>query len=198
MGICTKNNIDRWGVYMDNKQSKEHNKNLLKEIREYAVSIRLAIVIALGFNNYVFARANVDGPSMQPTLHDKDNVFMEKITPNLKNFNREEIIVFDSNNENHDSYVKRIIGVAGDKIEIKDGHVYLNGSLLKEDYLDPNTITEPITPTTQYTVPEGYVFVLGDNRGNSTDSRILGPISIKDIQGHVVVRVFPFDKMKVF
>lgn len=183
---------------MDNNQTKEHNGNLFKEIRDYAVSIGMAIVIALGFNSYVFARANVDGPSMQPTLHDKDNVFMEKVTTNLKNFKRGEIIVFDSKNENHDSYVKRIIGISGDKIEIKDGHVYLNGSLLKEDYLDPDAITEPITPTTQYIVPEGHVFVLGDNRGNSTDSRVLGPINIKDIQGHVVVRIFPFDKMKVF
>lgn len=183
---------------MDNNQTKKRNKNLLKDIMDYTFSIGMAIVIALVFRSYVFARANVDGPSMQPTLQNKDNVFMEKITTNLKSFQKGEIIVFDSNNKNHDYYVKRIIGVAGDKVEIKDGHVYLNDTLLKEDYLDPSAITEPLTDTTQYIVPEGHVFVLGDNRTNSTDSRMLGPINVSDIKGHVVVRVFPFDKLKVF
>ncbi|WP_027622917.1 signal peptidase I [Clostridium lundense] len=183
---------------MDDNQTKKHNKNSFKEIMDYAFSIAMALVIALAFRSYVFARANVDGPSMQPTLQNKDNIFMEKITTNLKNFNRGEIIVFDSKNKNHDYYVKRIIGLAGDKVEIKDGHVYLNDILLEEDYLDPNAITEPITDKTQYIVPEGQVFVLGDNRTNSTDSRMLGPINVSDIKGHVILRFLPFDKLKVF
>ncbi|KAJ49625.1 signal peptidase I [Clostridium tetanomorphum] len=183
---------------MNNNETKNRNENLFKEIKDYAFSIGMALLMALVFHSYVFARANVDGPSMQPTLQDKDSIFIEKITTNLKNFKRGEIIVFDSKNENHEYYVKRIIGVAGDKIELKDSHVYLNGKLLKEDYLAPETITEPTTATTQYIVPEGYVFVLGDNRTNSTDSRMLGPINVSDIKGHVVIRFLPFDKLKMF
>ncbi len=183
---------------MDDKEILTNKNNKSKEIKEYVLCIVAAIVISFAFNGYVLSRANVDGPSMQPTLHDKDKIFMEKITTNLQSLKRGEIIVFDSKNENHDKYVKRIIGVAGDKVEFKNGHVYLNDNLLNEDYLDTDAVTEPISNTTEYVVPEGYVFVLGDNRGNSTDSRMLGPINIKDIKGHVVVRVFPFDKLKLF
>lgn len=183
---------------MINKENKKGNVNIFKEVKEYIICISVAVIIAVIFHTYVFARANVDGPSMQPTLQNKDVLFIEKVTTQLHDIKRGEIVVFDSKNQNNDNYIKRVIAVAGDKVEIKNDHVYLNGQLLKENYLDPKTVTEPMTFISQYIVPEGYVFVLGDNRTNSTDSRILGPINIKDIKGHAVVRVFPFNKLKVF
>lgn len=97
---------------------------------------------------------------------------------------------------NKTSYIKRVIGVAGDKIEIKDGKVYLNDELLQEDYLDEGVITDMGTYGlfSEVVVPEGYVFVMGDNRGHSTDSRCFGCIPVSKIEGKVWIRFWPFSK----
>lgn len=97
---------------------------------------------------------------------------------------------------NKTSYIKRVIGVAGDKIEIKDGKVYLNDELLQEDYLDEGVITDMGTYGlfSEVVVPEGYVFVMGDNRGHSTDSRCFGCIPVSKIEGKVWIRFWPFNK----
>lgn len=172
-----------------------------KQIKEYAISIVVAVVIALTLRNYVFARADVEGNSMVSTLHNKDVIFVEKLSLLTNSIKRQQIIIFDSKNAKGDIYVKRVIGIEGDEIEIKDGKVYLNGSVLNEDYLDPNTQTGTgtfLAGKGKYVVPEGHVFVLGDNRGNSLDSRTLGPINIKDIKGHTIFRVYPFNSIRVF
>lgn len=174
------------------------NNKLVKEIKEYTISIIAALFIALLFHNYVFARATVEGPSMQPTLHNKDILFLEKISTETSNVKRGQIVVFDSKDAEGNYYIKRVIGIAGDVVEIKNGHVYLNGNVLDENYLSANDITESLSTKSKYTVPSGCVFVLGDNRTNSIDSRILGPINLKDLKGHAVIRVFPFDSVKVF
>lgn len=174
------------------------NKKIFRETAEYALCIILAIGFAFVFRSYVFARANVIGSSMQPTFSDKDVIFMEKISTETGHINRGEVIVFNSNDENEDNYIKRVIGIAGDKIEIKSGMVYLNGKVLAENYLPKGVVTEPNSSTREYVVPEGYIFVLGDNRGNSTDSRIIGPVNLKDIKGHVVLRIYPFKNMHYF
>lgn len=185
------------GVLMSN--SEEVNKiNIFKEIKEYGLSIIIALALAFIFHSYVLARANVDGPSMQPTLHNNDVIFLEKLSIETNNIKKGEIIVFDSKNENNDYYIKRVIGVAGDQVEIKDGKVYVNGNQIVENYLAQGTITEPISPKTTYKVPEGQVFVLGDNRGNSTDSRMLGCINVKDVKGHAIFRAYPFNQIKIF
>lgn len=187
------------GVLMsNNKEEISHKTNIIKEIKDYGISIMIALGLAFVFHSYVLARANVDGPSMQPTLHNKDVIFLEKLSVETNHVKRGEIVVFDSKNENNDFYIKRVIGVEGDEVSISDGKVYVNGNQIKEDYLAPNTITEPITPQTTYKVPQGQVFVLGDNRGNSTDSRMLGCINIKDLKGHAIVRVYPFNQIRIF
>ncbi|MCM0649831.1 signal peptidase I [Clostridium swellfunianum] len=171
------------------------------QVRDYAISIIAAVVIAITFRTYVFARADVDGLSMYSTLNNKDVLFVEKISNLTHSFKRGQIIIFDSKNYNSDIYVKRIIGLPGDEIEIKNGKIYLNAAELKEDYLDSNTFTS-LGPFLQkngkYTVENGHVFVLGDNRNDSIDSRMLGPINIKDIKGHAIVRVYPFNKIRTF
>ena len=97
---------------------------------------------------------------------------------------------------NKTSYIKRIIGVAGDHIEIKDGKVYLNGQELVEEYLDEGVITNmgQYGLFSDIVVPEGYVFVMGDNREHSTDSRCFGCIPVSKIEGKVWIRFWPFSK----
>lgn len=186
---------------MVNKEDKSSKTSAGKQIREYAISIGFAIVIAIVLRTYVFARADVDGSSMESTLHDKDVIFVEKLSLISENIKRGQIIIFDSKNSKNEIYVKRVIGIEGDEIEIKEGKVYLNGSILKEDYLSENTVTKPgtfMTKNKKYKVEKGYIFVLGDNREHSTDSRELGPISLGDVKGHTIFRLYPFDKMRLF
>ncbi|BAH07589.1 signal peptidase I [Clostridium kluyveri] len=175
-----------------------HNGTIFNIMKKYVLIILLVVGFAFLFHNYVFARVTVTGPSMQPTFNNKDVIFVEKISTKIGNINRGEIIIFDSNNENNDIYIKRVIGIAGDKINIKDGKVYLNGQILTESYLPQGTITKANSSTTEHVVPKGYIFVLGDNRGNSTDSRILGLINIKDVKGHVILRAYPFKNISTF
>jgi signal peptidase I len=181
--------------------SEDSKKGTRSKILEYLISIVAAFVIAFAFRQYVFARADVDGQSMQSTLHDKDVIFVEKLSLFSHNFKRGQIVIFNSHNYADDIYVKRVIGIDGDEIELKDGKVFLNGIELQEDYLDDGTVTNPGTflrENQKYKVEKNQVFVLGDNRGNSVDSRSIGPINVKDIQGHVVVRIYPFSKMRTF
>ena len=186
------------GVLMNNNEEKSDKVSILKEIKEYGISIVVALFLAFIFHSYVLARANVDGPSMQPTLHNNDVIFLEKLSVETNNIKRGEIIVFDSKNQNNDYYIKRVIGVEGDQVDIKDGKVYVNGNQIVENYLTPGTITEPITPKTTYKVEKDQVFVLGDNRGNSTDSRMLGCINVKDVKGHAILRAYPFSQIRTF
>jgi len=183
------------------EKEKKKSKSKGAEIRDYIISIGIAIAIALLFRAYVFARANVDGPSMMSTLKDKDVIFVEKLSLYSKSIKRGEIVTFDSGNATHDTYVKRVIGVAGDNLEIKNGKVYRNGEKLNESYLDSSTFTQGgsfLGENKKYKVPEGYIFVMGDNRKVSLDSRYLGPISLKDLNGHVILRAYPFDTIKTF
>jgi signal peptidase I len=169
-----------------------------KKFKEYIFTILLAFGLAFVFKSYVFAKSIVIGPSMQPTFNNKDIIFSEKVSIEIGHINRGKIVVFNSKNKNNDIYIKRAIGIAGDKIEIKNGKVYLNGQSLVENYLTKDIITEPNSFNTEYVIPKGYIFVLGDNRENSTDSRILGLINIKDVKGHVIFRAYPFKAISTF
>lgn len=166
---------------------------ILKTSTQLLFILILAILFAIGINKYIFARADIEGTSMLNTLNDKDITFVEKISSITHIVKRSEIIIFNSRNENNDLFIKRVIGIAGDKIQIKNGKVYINGKIISEPYLTNNTITTsgPFIGNRIYTVPKGYVFVLGDNRGNSTDSRFFGPVNIDDIKGHAIIRVYP-------
>lgn len=186
---------------MDKENSSTEYVSIGKQIRDYAVSIITALTIALLLRNYVFARADVDGRSMESTLFDKDVIFVEKLSVLTGKIKRGEIVIFDANNANKDIYVKRVIGVEGDEIQIKEGKVFLNGAPMKEEYLDINTNTYPgsfMTKDKVYKVEKGYVFVLGDNREHSKDSREIGPVNIKDVKGHTILRIYPFKQFRLF
>lgn len=185
----------------NNENIKKKPSNPKSQFKEYAISIIVAIVIALTFRNYVFARADVEGESMYSTLNNKDVLFVEKLSLLTHNIKKGEIIIFDSKNATNDIYVKRVIATEGDQIEVKNGKVYLNNKEISEPYLDKDVITNPgpfLTANQIYTIKPGYIFVMGDNRGDSVDSRILGPIAVKDVKGHVILRAYPFNRMRLF
>lgn len=159
----------------------------IKEIREWIESFIIALIIVLPVS--FFCRPTiVEGQSMQPTLYNYNIVITER---NTKDLVRGQIIVFDARPIDKCYYIKRVIGLPGDVIEIRDGAVYVNESRLVEIYLKKGTITEG---KIKIRVPSNEVFVLGDNRSVSSDSREIGTISIDKIKGHAYFRIFPFNK----
>jgi signal peptidase I len=181
--------------------SEEKNESIGNQIRDYVLSIALAVIIAIVLKTYVFQRADVEGRSMEATLWNKDIIFVEKLSVLAGRIKRGQIVIFDSGNESGDIYVKRVIAVEDDEIEIKEGKVYLNGAELKEDYLSAETLTEAgsfMQDNRRYKVAKHQVFVLGDNRAHSKDSREIGPVDIKDIKGHAILRAYPFNRINIF
>lgn len=169
------------------------------KIKEWIKIIVTAIVIAVTVSIFV-QPVLVDGSSMFPTLKDKDYLIVNKFMYKLDEPEREDIIVaksklLDENNKNK-KIVKRIIGLPNDHVVIKDGYVYVNDKKLDEEYLD-NFYT---MGNIDIIVPNDEIFVLGDNRSNSRDSRdsSIGTIEISDIIGKVAIRILPINKVTVF
>ena len=173
-------------------------KNAAKNFYEIFESIIIALVIILALVLFVFRAVSVDGESMEPNLHDKDRLI---ITNFLYTPKKGDIVVVDKNNTLNKPIVKRVIATAGDtiKIEYSTGSVYLNGVKLDEDFILEDMYTYFNPNSLEITIEEGYVFVMGDNRNNSNDSRNsdIGPINVKNILGKAVLRVAPFNNIGV-
>lgn len=171
---------------------------------EWAGSLVYAVLVMLALNLFVFRSITVDGRSMNDTLQDQDRVIAFNLfyTPQ-----RGDIVVLQADRLRPygektygEPIIKRVIGIAGDtlKFDFEKGEVYRNGELIKEDYIKELTVTsESCESGREYTVPEGHVFVMGDNRNNSTDSRDyrVGMVDTDLIMGKAVFRFMPFDSM---
>lgn len=181
--------------------TKKSKLSIRKVTKEWVLPLAVAFAMATTIRTYALSRVDVDGPSMCATLQNKDIMFEEKISMLTSGLKRGDIVTFYSHDKERPSYIKRIIGMAGDTVEIKNGKVYLNDNELKETYLGSSTTTEGgtfLAENVKYTVPQGTYFVMGDNREVSEDSRYFGPVKAKDVQGRVFVRVFPFNTMRTF
>lgn len=173
----------------ENKNGKTKNETV-----EWIKSIVLAIVVAILIKSFIFNTTYVLGSSMYPTLHEKDRLFTNKIVLYFSAPNIGDIVVLKAPDNPSKDYIKRVVGLPGDKVEIIDGKVYLNDNVLNEYYLEEGAYTYTYDET-QWQIPEGHVFVLGDNRaeGASKDSRYFGCIPIDSIKGKANFRYFPFD-----
>ena len=165
-----------------------------RDIISMVITLVAAFLIAMFLRSFVFVFATVDGPSMQPTLQTGEKIFVTRYTYFFEEIERGDIVVCDFPSDYYpDHYVKRVIGLGGEKVSIKNGVVYINGEALPEDY----TITSSSEQMDEVVVPEGCVFVMGDNRVNSTDSRkeIIGPVNKKLIIGKARCILYPFSKI---
>lgn len=167
--------------------------NLKKEILSWITPFAIAVVVALAVKFFVFDITPIENISMQPTLYANDRVFLDIASYKFVTPGRFDVVVFDSPIEKNTLYVKRVIGIPGDKIKISGGQIYIDDVQLKEDYLPKDTKT---SGNIELTVPDGMVFVMGDNREHSDDSRMFGPITISSIKGHALFRIYPFDSIR--
>lgn len=169
----------------------------LKEILSTSIYLLGVLIATFLIVTYVGQRTNVSGASMEPTLHDGDNLIVDKISYRFEEPQRFDIIVFPFRYKEKTYYIKRIIGLPGETVYIdEEGQIYIDGEVLEESYgkeviEDPGRAYEPIT------LGEDEYFVMGDNRNNSSDSRdpVVGNIHRDELIGKAWMRIWPFNKI---
>lgn len=167
----------------------------LKEFLSTSLYFLFVVLVSFFIIKYVGQRTDVIGDSMKETLHDGDNLILNKISYRFKEPERFDIIVFPFRNGSGKNYIKRIIALPGETIRIdNEGVIYINDVELKESY-GREVIKNPGNAIDGITLGDGQYFVMGDNRNNSEDSRFdeVGLVSRKEIMGKVWIRIYPFD-----
>ena len=173
-------------------------KSILKELMGWIVYIIIIVALAWVIITFVGQRTQVSGSSMETTLSDGDQLIVDKMSYRFRDPNRYDIVVFPYQYEENTYYIKRIIGLPGETVQIVDGYVYIDGQQLDEHYgnevmLDPGTAEEPVT------LGDDEYYGLGDNRNNSQDSRAanVGVIHRKDLLGRAWIRIWPLSEFGV-
>ena len=173
--------------------------DIKKEIISWALYLLFVVVLVYVIITFVGQRTVVDGRSMNPNLNDGDNLIVEKLSYRFRDPQRFDIIVFPPQGAPNEHYIKRIIGLPGETVQIDyEGNIYINGEILEEDY-GLETIQNPGRAAEPITLGEDEYFVLGDNRNNSTDSRTekVGNVKRSTITGRAWVRIWPLSDFGV-
>jgi len=166
------------------EEKKEPQKSWLRDALE---SILPALVIVLFINAFLAQATRVEGQSMEPNLHPNQRLIIEKVSYRFDMPERGDIVVLKLPGRRSEPLIKRVIGLPGETVEIHGGQVFINGKPLKEPYLRTRTYGD--MPPRK--VPEGCIFVLGDNRNASNDSRFFGPVPLENIVGRAWIRYWP-------
>ena len=183
-----------------NKNTKKASKDLFLEYMPYLIIIFFVVIIRL----FVATPVNVKGSSMSPTLQNGDTMILYKLTKNIRGIKRFDIVVIKTDSGD---LIKRVIGLPGDKIkyevkyvnEEKTGVLTINGEVVEEKFLTTSKKigtceTNWTICSEEITVPKGEYFVMGDNRDDSKDSRMIGTVPLKDIKGTTELILFPFNR----
>jgi signal peptidase I len=161
-----------------------------RAVREVLETILPAILIAVLINVFLGQATRVDGQSMEPSLHTNERLVVEKLSYRLHGPQRFDVVVIRVPSQGDDLLIKRVIGLPGETVEVRDGAVYINGEPLEEPL--PAQTTTP-GRSAKVTVPPLHVFVMGDNRSHSNDSRSFGPVPIENIVGRAWIAYWPLD-----
>ncbi|WP_232735793.1 signal peptidase I [Alteribacter populi] len=200
---------------------------IITTIISWGNALLLAFTISLLISIFIVQPYTVSGSSMEPTLEGSDPLNEAKTADRVMVFKSSskfgsepkigDVVIVDSqvektrtlkddlldnplvgiftnSNEEKKNWIKRVIAISGDKVEFKNGNVYRNGEKLEESYIKE----EMDVPFESLVIPENHVFVLGDNRNNSSDSRDIGPVPVENVVGKVILRFYPFDKLEIF
>ncbi len=186
------------------EEQRPEDVNIVKELLSLIIYIGIVVLLCYFIINFVGCRSRVDGDSMEPTLSDGDNLWVDKLSYTFGEPERFDVIIF--NYDEDTTYVKRIIGLPGETVRIdQNGNIFITGESGKEQMLKENYGNEKIKPNylgranQPVYLSEDEYFVLGDNRNNSRDSRWadVGNVKMEDIVGKVVLRIYPLNKIGV-
>jgi signal peptidase I len=181
---------------------------------DYVIIAAVAILLALLVQAFLIKPYRIPSPSMERTLLVGDRVLVNRLVYHFRGVHRGDIVVFKWPVDTHVVFIKRVIGLPGDVLSLRAGHVFVNGVQQNERYLrtssgqssptvpgaplSGSTMSQPWTLQMPYTVPAGDYFVMGDNRGASDDSRIWGPVPKRDIIGRAFFIYWPLDRLRIF
>ena len=179
------------------KEDRKRSDGVYREVFEMIFYMVFVVVATLLVIRFVGQRTEVSGHSMEPTLSHGDNLIVDKITYRFKDPERFDIIVFPYRYEENTFYIKRIIGLPGETVQITDGAVYINGEKLDESAYGFDAILNGGLAEEQIVLDDDEYFVLGDNRNGSGDSRYtdIGNVGLENIIGTVWFRVWPFQRI---
>ncbi len=163
---------------------------------EFIKTTLIVVVVALLFRYFLIQPFIVVGQSMEPNFHDKEYLVVDKLSYKIRKPARGEVVIFHPPKSPRESYIKRVIGLPGELVEIKQGNVYIDGRLLSENYIKKDSPSDSDTNLSQKLASDEY-FVFGDNRDHSSDSREIGPIPLHYFQGRVVLILFPLKNISI-
>lgn len=179
---------------------------MIKRLGSFFLDILEVVVFAIGIFFFIYLLVmrphKIDGESMMPNFVNNEYLLTEKVSYYFRDPQRGDVVVFTPPVSNLDEYIKRVIGLPGETVTVKNGHVYINDKVLDEPYLPEGTYTNGgncnrdstcLREGEAYKIPDGYYIVMGDNRNNSSDSRYWGPITKKAISGRAWVVYWPIN-----
>jgi signal peptidase I len=185
----------------------------LNAVVEIVTTIVLAVVLYVVIQTFVVQTYRVEMNSMETTLLPNQHLLIDKLTPHFGSYSRGDIVVFHPPINQHGDisstcangkyadgdtpFIKRVIGVAGDTVQVKNGGVLINGVKLTEPYINTDGNTQPLSEVKSWTVPDGCLFVLGDHRRQSQDSREFGMVESSEVIGRAWLRFWPISTLGI-
>ena len=169
----------------ESQEPEEKRSSFMRFVIDIIETLILSIILFAAINA-VSARIRVDGASMEPTLQSGEFVIVNKLAYTFGDPSIGDVIVFHLPRDPDQEYIKRVIGLPGDRVEIKDGEVFVNGEILSEEYIAASPVYE-----NAWDVPSDSLFVLGDNRNNSSDSHNWGPVAMEFVIGKATFVYWP-------
>lgn len=172
---------------------------IVDAIIEIVTTVVLAVILYLVIQTFIVQTFRVEQESMMTTLEPGQHLLIDKLTPRFDDYSRGDVVVFHPPTDasmDGTPYIKRVIGVAGDHIEVKDEHAWVNGVQLTEPYVNGYP-TEPTGGETEWDVPAGEIFVMGDHRDHSVDSRAFGTVPVGNVIGRAVIRFWPIGTLGI-
>jgi signal peptidase I len=173
--------------FHDNAPLPQLRRELRSWTRDLAVALGLALVIII----FLYQPVKVEGTSMAPLLSDQERIFINKFVYRFEPIERGDVVVFWYPLDRSKSFIKRVVGLPGETIEIRAGHLYINGMELAEPYVPPSYLDASKYPS--LVIPPDEYFVMGDHRDSSNDSRVFGPVPRQYIYGKAVFAYWPVD-----
>ena len=161
--------------------------SVLNKVVKEVIPYVLIFIFVIFIKTYVVTPIRVNGPSMNDTLHNKDIMLLDEISYRFSEIKRFDIVVLKYKDE---YIIKRVVGLPGEELEVKDNQLYINGKIVKQDFSHAKT-----NDIEKVAIEEDCYYVLGDNRVNSVDSRVIGSVNKNRIKGKAVFTIYPFNRL---